>query len=135
MEISFSGLIYTGFFKAGQMKKYLILLLIAAMCSCESTTYEELQETEIISGTVTYNSHIKQIIESNCLSCHSGGGVSSFRPLGTYEQLKEAVLTTDLLDRIQRQNGEPGQMPQTGRMPMTNISLILQWNEEGLPEN
>lgn len=136
MKATFSlGLTYTGFFKMKEMKKYLILLLVVALCSCESTTYDELQESETISGTVTYNSHIKPIINANCISCHSEGGVSGFRPLGTYEQLKEAVLTTNLLDRIQRQNGEPGQMPQTGRMPQANIDLILQWNEEGLPEN
>lgn len=117
------------------MKKYLLLLLVTALGSCESVTYEELTENEVITGMVTYNSHIKPIIEANCLACHSPGGVSSFRPLGTYTQLKEAVLTTNLLDRIQRQNGEPGQMPQTGRMPQANINLILQWSEDGLLEN
>lgn len=118
-----------------KVKKYSMLLLLAALCSCESTTYDDLQETETISGVVTYNSHIKPIIEANCISCHSEGGLSSFRPLGTYAQLKQAVLTTNLLDRIQRQNGEQGQMPQTGRMPQANIDLILQWNQDGLPEN
>jgi uncharacterized membrane protein len=117
------------------MKKYILILSIFTLFSCESTTYEELQDAETITGAVTYNAHVKSVIENNCLMCHSEGGVSSFRPLGTYVQLKEAVLTTNLLDRIQRQNGETGQMPQTGRMSQADINLILQWNADGLLEN
>jgi len=118
------------------MRKYLFLMLtVLVLSSCESTTYEDLQESAIIGSDINYTNDIQPIIASNCLSCHSGGGVSSFRPLGTYTQLKEAILTTNLLDRIQRQNGEQGQMPQTGRMSQSNINLILQWNANGLPEN
>ena len=118
------------------MTKYFILpTLLIGLCSCESNTYEDLEADVPADATITYNEHIKPIIEANCLSCHGEGGVSDFRPLGTYAHLKEAVLTTDLLDRIQRQNGEPGQMPADGRMPMANIDLILQWNADGLLEN
>lgn len=118
------------------MKKYIATaVIVLVLYSCESNTYEELQDAPVIEGNVTYTQYIQPIIANNCLSCHSGGGVSSFRPLGTYSQLKEAVLTTNLLDRIQRQNGEEGQMPQTGRMSPADIQLILQWNEDGLLEN
>lgn len=118
------------------MKRYIATAVIAILfCSCESNTYEELQDMEMIEGSVTYTEHIQPVIEMHCLGCHGEGGVSAFRPLGTYADLKNAVLTTDLLDRIQRQNGEAGQMPQTGRMPQSNIQLILQWNADGLLEN
>ena len=131
--IFFLGLTYTGFFS---MKRYLLpIMALLSLCSCETNTYEDLQENVVIESSVTYTEHIQPVIEANCLHCHGEGGVSSFRPLGTYEHLKEAVLTTDLLDRIQRQNGEPGQMPADGRMPMANIDLILQWNADGLLEN
>jgi mono/diheme cytochrome c family protein len=109
-------------------------LFVIALFSCESHTYEELQDGPI-TGTVTYEQHIKPIIEANCLSCHGSGGVSDFRPLGTYSELKAAVQTTNLLDRIQRQNGEPGQMPQSGRMPQSGVDAILAWNAQGLLEN
>jgi hypothetical protein len=46
------------------------------------------------------------------------------------------VLTTNLLERIQKQNGDPDQMPKTGgRLPQNKIDLILRWNDEGLLEN
>lgn len=118
------------------MKKYLIpSLTLIALYSCESHTYDELLDKGEMQGPITYNGHIKAIIDNNCIMCHSAGGASSFRPLTNYTQVREAVLTTNLLDRIQRQNGEEGQMPQTGRMPQDKINLILQWNAEGLPEN
>lgn len=109
-------------------------LFIMALYSCESNTYEDLQDGQVIVGDVTYQD-IQPIIAANCLSCHGSGGVSEFRPLGTYNELKDAVQNTNLLQRIQRQNGEPGIMPQTGRMPQDKINLILQWNADGLLEN
>lgn len=118
-----------------KVKRYCAIILILGLYACETHTYEELEGPLGVQGNVNYTEHIQPLVAANCLSCHGGGGVSSFRPLGTYAALKEAVLTTNLLDRIQRANGEPGQMPQTGRMPQANIDLILQWNENGLPEN
>ncbi|AWH84163.1 hypothetical protein HYN59_03115 [Flavobacterium album] len=119
-----------------RIKKYIAAsLLIMGLYSCESNTYEDLQDNQVIEGPVTYQQYIQPIIAANCLSCHGSGGVSEFRPLGTYNELKDAVQNTNLLQRIQRQNGEPGVMPQTGRMPQDKINLILQWNADGLPEN
>lgn len=107
--------------------------MAVGLCSCESETYEDISEPTVITGTVTYNGYVKAIIDDNCLSCHAPGGISSFRPLQTYEQVKDAVLNHDLLNRIQLQSGQD-MMPQTGRMPQNKINIILQWNEDGLPE-
>ncbi|MCY1484893.1 hypothetical protein D3C87_70880 [compost metagenome] len=118
------------------MKKILALFLFALICSsCDSGTYEELEEPTVIDGPVTYANTAKAIVDANCIRCHSAGGAASFRPLTTYLEVKDAVQNTNLLDRIQRQNGEPGQMPQTGRMPQDNINLLLQWRADGLLEN
>ncbi len=115
--------------------RYILPILAIALFSCESNTYEDLEEDIMFNGPVTYNQHIKPIVSANCMSCHGTGGTASFRPLGTYADMKEAVQNTDLLDRIQRQNGEPGIMPQTGRMPQGTINMVLQWNADGLLEN
>lgn len=115
--------------------RYILPIVATILFSCESHTYEDLEEDILFEGPVTYNSHVKSIISANCTSCHGAGGTASFRPLGTYAELKDAVQNTDLLDRIQRQNGETGIMPQTGRMPQGTIDLIVQWNTDGLLEN
>ena len=117
------------------MKKYIYLPLAAlALYSCDSHTYQEIEEEIIIDGPVTYNANIKSIIDNNCVVCHVDGGAASFRPLTTYAEVKAAVQEAGLLDRIQLQNGESGQMPSTGRMPQSTIDVILQWNTDGLLE-
>lgn len=118
------------------MKKILALFVLATIfISCDSSTYEELEEPTVIDGPVTYANTAKAIIDANCVRCHSPGGASAFRPLTTYLEVKDAVQNTNLLDRIQRQNGEPGQMPQTGRMAQDKINLLLRWRADGLLEN
>lgn len=117
------------------MKKYIcVCVAVYVISSCETVTYEDVQPSFVITGTVTYNVHVKNIISTYCLNCHSMGGVASFRPLTTYDEVKDAIQSTNLLDRIQRQNGESGQMPQTGRMPQDKINTIIQWNSDGLVE-
>lgn len=111
------------------------MLSIIALASCESVTYDEIQDDTLFQGDVTYNANVKTIINANCVSCHSAGGTASFRPLGTYAEVVDAVQNAGLLDRIQRQNGEDGVMPQSGRMPQNNIDVIVQWNTDGLLEN
>ncbi|MES2488042.1 MAG: cytochrome c [Bacteroidota bacterium] len=105
-----------------------------ALFSCDSHTYDEIGEEIIIDGPVTYSANVKTIIDNNCVVCHSPEGSASFRPFTTYADVKAGVEEAGLLDRIQRQNGEPGVMPSTGRMPQSNIDVILQWSADGLLE-
>jgi mono/diheme cytochrome c family protein len=119
-----------------KMKKYIGIAVVAmALCSCDSHTYEEIGDHTVIEGDVTYNANVKAIIDANCISCHSDGGVTAYRPLTTYAEVKDAIENTNLLERIQRMDGEEGIMPQTGRMPQDKINIILEWNMDGLLEN
>ncbi|KRD07333.1 hypothetical protein ASE21_17725 [Flavobacterium sp. Root901] len=116
------------------MKKYIFLSgILFSLFSCESNTYESLEEQEVVTGPVTYNANAKAIIDANCIACHASGG--TLKPLETYAEVKDAVLNTNLLDRIQRQNGTTGQMPKSGRMSQDKINIILQWSADGLLEN
>ena len=111
-------------------------LLVTALYSCDSHTYEEIEEdAPVVVGNVTYTANVKSIIDAECVSCHSAGGSGAFRPLTNFNEVKAAVQSAGLLDRIQLQNSQPGVMPQTGRMTQAKINLILQWNEDGLLEN
>lgn len=117
------------------MKKIIITIIgLLTLSACDSSTFDEISEEMPVMEEVTYNEHIKPIIDANCIECHNPTGVSSFRPLTNYTEVKNAVLDTNLLERIQMQNGETGQMPQTGRMPQGLIDMILQWNQQGLLE-
>lgn len=117
------------------INKFIYITATAAtliIVGCSSSTFEEIGEETIIEGPVTFNANVKAIIDENCVSCHNPTGVASFRPYTTYEDVRNAVLETNLLERIQLQNGDPDIMPQTGRMPQNKIDVILQWEQDGL---
>jgi len=104
-----------------------LALIGSFVVSCESHTYEE------ISGEIanpTYTANVKSIIQNNCLSCHSTAG-AEFPTMETYDQVKDATQNGNVICRI---NGACGDvMPQTGKMPQSNINVIQNWANNGYP--
>jgi mono/diheme cytochrome c family protein len=124
------------------MKKQLLnytgfILAILLLASCENDSTNDLILYNVTPETnVTYNQNVEAIINSNCISCH-GATPSNGAPMSltTYEQVKEAVQNRGLLDRISRDQGAPGMMPNGGtRLPQNNINVINQWNMQGLQQ-
>ncbi|MCS3530581.1 hypothetical protein [Chryseobacterium sp. JUb7] len=113
------------------MKKLLFIVSAAAMLiACESRTYEEISDNTPITETVTYTKDVKNIVDNNCIGCHSAG---SFKPLTTYNDVKTNI--DGILDRIQRANGVPGKMPQGGSLSQSQINIFIKWKADGLVEN
>ncbi len=111
------------------MKKLLvlpILLLFFVVTSCSSSSDDEVIITS--PNDVTYTGNIKVIIDSSCLNCHSdppdNGAPMS---LTTYQDVKESVMNTDLIGRV-----ESGNMPQGGT-PLTaaQVQAIKNWETGG----
>lgn len=107
--------------------KIIILTLICyVVFSCESSTYDE------ISGEVvnpTYTANVKTIIDNNCLSCHSAAAGQS-PTMETYTQVRDAAENGNMICRIDDQSCG-SVMPQSGRMPQTNINTIKKWAANG----
>ncbi|MGB0177052.1 MAG: hypothetical protein ACPF9D_07795 [Owenweeksia sp.] len=82
---------------------------------------------------LSYNNGIKVIFDQNCVSCHGSSNPQAGRSLTTYQEVQDAILNTNLLQRI---NAEPGApvMPQGGKMPQCNIDKIEIWVNNGLPQ-
>jgi uncharacterized membrane protein len=122
-------LTYTEYFNMKVLK--FIIFLVGACCiglSCESSTYEE------ISGVVTnptYKANVKVIIDNNCLSCHSAAA-GQYPTMETYTQVRTATEKGKLICRIDDQSCGTV-MPQSGRMPQTNIDIIKKWAGNGYP--
>jgi hypothetical protein len=117
-----------------KFKTLLFTFSMALFLSCSNNSTDDL--ITINSATVTYNSQVKNIIETNCLFCHSSPP-SNFAPmqLTTYEDVKNAVLNRGLIDRISRDQGAPGMMPNGGtRLPQALINQIITWQNEGFAE-
>lgn len=122
------------------MKKILILIQLIALNftihSCVEHSLDDLTYPSEPINLVTYNNHVKSIIDNNCISCHNNppinGATSS---LLTYNHVKTAVLNSNLISRVSSQTGEVGAMPFGGpRLPQNLIDIIIQWQDDGLLE-
>lgn len=118
------------------MKKiFAVVFLAATTLGCTNDSTSDLINDEPI-DVVTYNENVKTIINNNCLVCH-GATPTNGAPMSltTYENVKSAVQTRGLIDRISRPQGAAGMMPNGGtRLPQNQIDIIVQWNAQGLQE-
>ena len=118
-----------------QINTFFLFSLTVLFLSCSNDSESDL--TDIPNGEpVTYSGTVKNIIDTNCISCH-GTVQSNGAPMSltTYENVKSAVLTRGLLDRISRTQGSPGMMPNGGtRLPQNIIDQVVEWNNDGLLE-
>lgn len=115
--------------------KLILKLTFAALIvtSCSSNSPDDLEGD--IPANVTYNEHVRPIIQSNCIACHSDPPISGApMPLTDYDKVKQAVLNTgssNLIDRISRAQGASGMMPNGGtRLPQTSIDIIVKWQAQ-----
>lgn len=84
---------------------------------------------------VTYNGHVKSIIDNNCLNCHSNPPQNG-APMGlvNYQQVKNAVQSRDLIQLISTQDLSEV-MPLGGpRLPQNLIDIVIQWQLDGFIE-
>lgn len=114
------------------------LSMLIAFTACTSNTFDDLDPNvvEDPSEDVTFED-VRFVFDNICTQCHSNPPQNGApMPLVNYENVRDAVLTRGLLDRISRSEGEDGLMPLGGpRLPQETIDLIFQWNIDGLLEN
>ena len=103
------------------------------LMSCDTKTYEDISDVKPITETVTYKKNVKTIMDNNCVVCHSATGSVSYFPLTDYTSVKNSV--NEIIDRIQRPNGDPLKMPKGGTLSQDNINMIIKWKADGLLEN
>lgn len=106
--------------------------LITVSCSNDSesdlTGYSQIEN-------VTYNGTVRTIISENCIVCHSDP-LQNGAPmtLTTYDDVKNAVITKRLIDRISSFDPAFG-MPFGGpRLPQSKIEQIKAWRDANFPE-
>ena len=116
-----------------QLLLIISFILVQHSCSNESTSdLIDGQNSEI----VTYNQVVKGIMDNNCISCH-GTTPTNGAPMSltTYENVKDAVLNLGLQDRISREQGASGLMPESGvRLPQVKINQISTWASQGFQQ-
>jgi mono/diheme cytochrome c family protein len=109
----------------------IVCVSLLASCSYNKTELptpeEEAVEATNPNGTVvTYTSHVKTIMDNNCIGCHGGsGGVN----LDTYSVVKAQADAGRILARAI--NGSGGTMPPGGLMPQTTLDTLQFWLDQG----
>ncbi len=118
-------------------KNVLLIFTISVFFSCTDVSEEDLIDDIVPPAIVTYNADIKVIIDNNCLNCHISPPINGATiPLLIYDNVKNAVLNSNLINRISSQAGESGAMPfGAPRLPQSLIDLVIQWEADGLLEN
>lgn len=109
--------------------------VFALLTSCTNDSESDLTDNNVPSE-ITYTNSIKSTMDNNCISCHgntpSNGASMS---LTTYQNVKDAVLSRGLIDRISRAQGAAGMMPLGGtRLPQSKIDEVTNWKNTGFME-
>ena len=81
----------------------------------------------------TYQSHIAEIVDSECAGCHSGSDPSGGLSLTNYDQVVAAVSYNGLADRIQLPMSDTDVMTPNGGLNACELAAILDWVENGSP--
>jgi len=112
----------------------IFLGIVLVNCSNDSTSdlFEPIPEEQVI----TYVTHIKPIMDNNCVGCHSNPPQNGApMHLTTYSAVRNAVENQELIERIQ--STQPGFMMPIGgqQLPQNLIDLVIQWEAEGFLES
>ena len=95
------------------------------LCICFSGCEKNVEEDHVDCSAVEtyYTENVAPILSSNCTRCHPGQSDPS---LNTYTSAYSAIKSGNVLDRVNRNNGDNGFMPQGGQK-LSNANLdILQ---------
>jgi hypothetical protein len=119
------------------MNRTIFLPFIASfsLFSCTNDSTRDLIAVDL-NQTITYNEHIKPIIDANCINCHNQPPVNGApMALLTYQNVKLATQEMDLISRVSLPEGNSLLMPVGGpRLPQPVIDVIEKWLEDGLQE-
>jgi mono/diheme cytochrome c family protein len=93
--------------------------------------------TPIPGGPISFATLESAIFQPKCVSCHSTGNTSgSTYAFDTYSNVTAAVDVADPTQSILYTDTQSGTMPQGGpALSASDISAILQWIQEGAPNN
>lgn len=119
---------------------FLIALGLFSLQSCYYDSREDLYqfiEVNCDLNNVSYAADIEPLLASQCAysGCHSSTAPAAGLDLSTHANAANAVLNGALIDRIEKPNGDAGQMPPSGKMNDCDINKIKEWTIAGAPNN
>ena len=100
------------------------MLLCICFSGCEKNVEED-HEIKTVDCSVVkayYTENVAPILSSNCIGCHSGSTPAAELPLDSYTSVYAAIKSGNVLDRVNRNSGDNGFMPQGGQK-LSNANL------------
>lgn len=117
-------------------KQTLLTVFVAGILlyNCTTNTIDEGDVIDLppIVETVTYDDDVAAIINTNCVSCHSGPNANAGLQLTGYANVRAAAEQGNLVNRI---NNSANPMPPSGQLPPATRQIIDQWIIDGYLEN
>ncbi len=117
---------------------FILLSLIVTSYSCGGSDDSEqepdthIDSDPIPSQTSTYTEHVKTIIDTHCISCHSNPPTQNApMSLETFQEVVSAVNARSLFSRVTTDNAF-NIMPVSGKLPQATIDIIEDWIADGL---
>ncbi len=91
---------------------------------CEKNVEEDHESNTVDCSAVEtyYTKNVAPILSSNCIGCHSA---SADLPLDSYTNVYSAIKSGNVLDRVNRNSGDNGFMPQGGqKLSQPNLDTL-----------
>ena len=110
----------------------LLLLVLLFSYSCTTSVIPFDEDPDPITGSVTYDEDVKNIMDNNCTACHGTVSPQAGLSLVSYSQVRNAAENGNLIARM---NDPVNPMPESGRLDASIRALIDQWAEDGFLEN
>lgn len=114
----------------------LIGVVVILSEGCYYDNAEDLYPTDTVfvqdtGGIISWNNRVKPIIDNNCATagCHAANN-SVRQPLTTHAEVKNAIENWSLQSRV-----ESGSMPPAGSLSEADKAALLDWIDEGYPNN
>ncbi len=83
-------------------------------------------------GTLTFTANIQTLFDNNCNMCHGANAPAGGFNMSTYQL---AVDQIDLIvARMELQTGQAGVMPPAGQLSATQLQMLRDWIDQGMPE-
>ena len=122
------------------MKKLILIIILFASALIVAGCYYD-NETilygaeECKTDSVTYSGAVKEIIQQNCLSCHSQAMNSGGITLETQAQLKAQADNGNLVGAITHSSGYSPMPKNSPQLSDCDIEVIRTWVESGALNN
>ena len=113
--------------------KNLIFFFVLIFLSCSNDSEDDLINQPQTPQVITFTNDIKSIMDNNCISCHSNPAINGASvPLTDFNNVKNAVVNNNLINRISTTPGQSGAMPFGGpQLPQNLIDLVIHWQTDG----